>query len=88
MAKNFICFKFDQQPADRFETAAQAACVTQRKQKRQDLAVETDSSSDSDTDSLLERPALLTWTIQHVQKLQGLSPSSFNPQHVEEEQNG
>ena len=54
LAKNFICFKFDQETADRLETAVQAACVTQRKQKRQHLAEEIDSSSDSDTDSLLE----------------------------------
>ena len=46
LAKNFICFKFDQETADRFETAVQAACVTQRKRKRQDLVVEIDSSSD------------------------------------------
>ena len=46
LAKNFICFKFDQETADRFETAVQAACVTQRKRKRRDLVVEIDSSSD------------------------------------------
>ena len=54
LAKNFICFKFDQETADRLETEVQAACIRQRKRKRQYFAVEIDSSSDSDTDSLQE----------------------------------
>ena len=58
LAKNSICFKFDQETADRLEAAVQAACVTQGKQTRQDLAEVIDSSSDSDTDSSPEEEVI------------------------------